>query len=374
MRKKLIADIKTVVVKVGTSVLADKRGRVSRANITNIVSEVSYLLSHKVRVVLVSSGAIAHGMEIVGITTRPKKLATLQACAAIGQGKLMSMYEELFSKRGYHTAQLLLTRDGLNDRERYINARNTFDELLSLGIVPIVNENDTVSTDEIKFGDNDVLAAQVATLIKADCLIILSDIDGLYCDAGKRKVLDSVTFIDDDVRKHIFKKKTETTLGGMESKLKAADQLMKTGISMIIANGHKKGVIKAIMNGESAGTVFFSGEGKKKSFKNWLAFAADVKGAIVVDAGARKVLVDQGKSLLAVGVTGVKGKFAKGDSVSIEDEGGAEFGRGIVRFDAAEVQQIMRKKLDEIKAILGENACGEVIHRDNLVITQKEGK
>ncbi len=361
--------MRTVVVKVGTSVLADRHGRISRQHVMNIVNEVTCLLSQKVRVVLVSSGAIVHGMEIIGLSKRPKQLATLQACAAIGQGKLMSLYEELFSKKGHHTAQLLLTRDGLNARERYINARNTFDELLSLGIVPIVNENDTVSTDEIKFGDNDVLAAQVATLIKADCLIILSDIDGLYCDIATRKVLDTVSFIDDDVRKHIFKKKTETTLGGMESKLKAAEQLMKTGISMIIANGHKKGVIKAIMNGETAGTVFFSGEGKKKSFKNWLAFSADVKGTVIVDAGARNVLVGQGKSLLAVGVVGVRGKFTKSDIVSIEDESGSEFGRGVVNFNAAEIEQIRRKKLHEIKEILGDDVCAEVIHRDNLVIT-----
>ncbi|MBN1493792.1 MAG: glutamate 5-kinase [Candidatus Omnitrophica bacterium] len=361
MREKLFSELRTVVVKVGTSVLADESGSVSRTRIGHVVNEVAHLLESDINVILVSSGAIANGMQVLQITTRPKQLAQLQACAAIGQGKLMRIYEELFSKKGRHTGQLLLTRDGLKDRTRYINIRNTLDQLLSLGVVPIINENDTVSTEEIRFGDNDILAAQVATLIKADCLILLSDIDGLYCNvAGQRKVLDSVTFIDDEVRKHIFKKKTETTLGGMESKLKAADVVMKAGISMLILNGHKKGVIKDILNGRTAGTLFFSGEGKKKSFKNWLAFSADVNGMIVVDDGAKRVLVTQGRSLLPVGVIGCKGWFSKGDIVSIVTKDDVEFARGITKYSSA-----------ELASACGKSGLGEVVHRDNLVITAK---
>lgn len=369
MREKLFSSLQVVVIKVGTTVLTGARGRISRTRLRELARQISHYRERGIKVVLVSSGAIAYGMELLGLSRRPRELAKLQACAALGQGKLMRLYEELFSRNGYHTGQLLLTRDGLDDRKRYLNVRNTLNELLACGAIPVVNENDTVATEEINFGDNDVLAAQVATLINADCLVVLSDIDGLYQKGARtRKIFDHITAIDDTVRSHLYVSKSERSKGGMASKLTAAERVMKAGISMIIANGKQKNVLVDLLSGASAGTLFFSGRGKKSSFKNWLSFSSAVRGTIAVDAGARDALVTKGKSLLAAGITAVRGVFVEGAIVSIADTAGKEIARGIVNFSDRQVRRMKGKRCNEIKPIIGDRSGYEVVHRDNMVI------
>lgn len=369
MRKQILQKLDTIVVKVGTSVLGGRSGNISRVRMRKLVSEIAELRKKGKKVVLVSSGAIAYGMEVLGMKKRPTKLAQLQACASVGQSKMMKIYEGMFLKKGYNTAQLLLTRDGFDQRSRYVNTKNTLDELLRLGVVPIINENDTVSTEEINFGDNDVLASQVAALVHADLLVLLSDIDGLYYESsGKRKVFSFIDHIDEGIKQHLFAKKNERTRGGMESKLDAADRLMRAGIPMIVANGKTKDILLDIVSGVNAGTLFSAGRDKKNGFKNWLALSAQLRGRVMIDGGAYDAIVRNGKSLLAAGIDGVDGTFHKGDIVSIVSRLGKECARGVINYSSVEVQKIKGKKQDAIKDILLEERFDEVVHRDNLVV------
>ncbi len=370
--KEKVGKIRRIVVKVGTSILTAKSGRFSRDEVERISAEVLEILKEGCEVVLVSSGAIGCGMDVLGLKSRPKELPLLQACAAIGQGKLMKFYEDFFSKRKFHTAQILLTRDGIQDRERYLNARNTFNALLRMRVLPVVNENDTVATEEIRFGDNDNLSAFVSALVEADLLVILSDVDGFYLK-GKTRLdqVKSLSQIDKDLRAHLYSNERAETTGGMEAKLEAARLAMQSGVPMVIANGREKGILKKILAGEPVGTWFHASLKKRALRKNWLAFS-HAKGDLEVDDGARKALIERGTSLLPTGIRKVHGAFNLGDAVRIIDAKGAEIARGLANYGAEELEKIRGHRTDEIQKLLGYKYYDEVIHRDNMVITAGE--
>lgn len=355
------------VIKIGTSSLTTPDGRFSVRNLENLVSQVIMLLRQKIQVILVSSGAIALGMDTFNRTKRPVLLPDLQACAAIGQGKLMKAYEEAFSRFGYHAAQILLTQDGLQDRVRYVNAKKTIQALLKMGAVPVVNENDTVATEEIRFGDNDILASQVANLVEANLLIFLSDIDGLYL---KDKTIIRQIQSEEELKEyaaHIHPKRSEKTAGGMKTKLAAAHAAMRAGIPIVLANGRDERVIERILKGEEVGSLFFPLNKKASALKRWLTHSASAQGTIFLDAGACRALAEGKKSLLAIGIMKCTGNFKLGDVVEVADQSGDIFARGLVNYSRDEVMKIKGKKAEEIDFLLGYKRIDEVIHRNNLV-------
>lgn len=368
MRKK--TKFKKIVIKVGTKTLTSKNGKLNKAKIRQLVSQITRLMKQGIKVILVSSGAIAEGMSVMGLRQRPENLPFLQAAAAIGQSRLMRIYNHYFHEKKIVAAQVLLTQADLNDRKRYLNARNTLNELLERKAVPIVNENDTVSTDEIKFGDNDKLSALVANLIGADCLIILTDVDGLYCldEKNNMKKIDEVKEINEEIASLVYETACFISVGGMKSKLEAARTVTSAGISCIIANGNEKNIISKIITGKNPGTVFAPLRERLKEKKRWIAYGAKPRGRVKVDKGARKALCQQNRSLLAAGVVGYSGSFAYGDMVSIVDDKGKEFARGLINYSAAELDKIKGLKTGKIEEVLGHKYFDEVIHRDNLVI------
>jgi glutamate 5-kinase len=350
--KQLEKNYRRIVIKIGSSLFGKATA------LGNIIDQIADLLKQKFEIVVVSSGAIAQGMSILGIENRPKELSHLQAVAALGQNELMNIYREGLANRGLKCGQVLLTWEDFDDRKRYLNAKNTITRLVQLGIVPIINENDTVSVDEIKFGDNDRLSALVSSLISADILIILSDVDGLL-DRNKT-VISLVNEITPQIRKLAYPTDKKVCVGGMVTKIEAAKIAVESGIPCVIANGRKNDIILSIIKEpEKHGTLFRSQKSLTERDR-WIAFGAKIKGRIYVDAGAKEALVNGSKSLLSVGVTKVEGNFKLGDTVGVIDDKDSEFARGKVNFPA-----------DELKEIKGRRAKKEVIHRDNLVITWK---
>lgn len=322
--------------------------------------------------VLVSSGAILAGMGRLGLTERPGSIPLKQAAAAVGQSLLMRRYEEVFAPYGQKLGQLLLTQDDFRSRHRYLNARNTLFTLLHLGVLPIINENDTVAVEEIRFGDNDRLSALVATLLGADLLVILTDLDGLYT-ADPRK--DPHARLVHEVPRrstglHFWADESGTGLGtgGMATKVRAARTAAAAGVPTIIANGLVEGILERIIRGETVGTVFQASASRMRSRKRWLAFATTRRGRIMVDAGAKEALIRNGKSLLPSGVISVDGEFEGGDVVSLCSIDGVEFARGVTNYNAEQVKQIRGIRSDQIEDALGEKPFDEVVHRDNLVI------
>lgn len=364
-----LKNCRRVVIKAGTSILTGKDGRFSSSHLARLGEQILSLRAQKKEVVLVSSGAIGLGMEIAGCKKRPKKMAQLQACAAIGQGKLMHAYEQFFSKRGVHTAQILLTRDGLEDRERFLRASGAVAEILKMKILPIVNENDTVSTEEIAFGDNDRLSVHVSHLVAADLLILLSDVDGFYLNDGSRvRTVSSIREIREELVKHVKDSRKEKTVGGMSAKLKAATTAMNLGIPMLIVNGHEAGVIQKVLEGEDIGTLFVPSKGKPSARHMWISFSAPRRGTVTVDDGAFQKLLSLRVSLLPRGVLSCRGDFEKGQVVELETRDGRVFGRGVIRFSSREISLLAGRKTEEIDALLGYQAQGEIIHRNDLVI------
>lgn len=358
------------VIKLGTSSLTDEQGNFSFESLEKIVSETALLKAQNYEVILVSSGAIALGMEALGIAKRPKTLPELQACAAIGQGRLMGAYERAFKQHGLHSAQILLTRDGLQDRERYLNVKNTLSALLKLGVVPIVNENDTVATEEIKFGDNDTLSVLIANVADADLLVFLSDIEGFYL---KDKTLIRHIHNPKELEEytaHIHSKRSEKTAGGMRAKLQAAKVAMQSGIPIVLANGRDKEVISKILKGEEIGSLFYPSEHHTSARKKWMAHSAKAKGVLTIDAGACRALTQGKKSLLPSGVKTVSGEFEVGDLVRIQDEEGNIFACGLVHYDSREIEKIKGHKTSEIVSILGYHRTDELVHRNNLAFLE----
>lgn len=363
----LIQTAKRLVVKVGTSVLTDSpQAQVERHCIESVASQIAALRREKKEVVVVTSGAIGVGMGILNLERRPTDLARLQAAAATGQGRLMQWYADHFEKEGFHVAQILLTRDDLENRKRYLNAKATLLTLLKAGVVPIINENDTVSVEEIRYGDNDILSAHVAALVDADLLVILSDVDQFRGPTGLQTVVTQVT---PEMEKAARGTTRAISTGGMRTKLEAAKIALAGGIPMILGNGRKKDLLtKMMLEGEFFGTWFLPKKGfGLKGRQRWLGLTARPKGIVRVDDGAQRALVEQRRSLLASGITAVEGSFKRGDLVSVCDIARREFARGIVGYSHVELEKIRGLKSETASAKLGRKA-DEVIHRDKLVI------
>lgn len=367
MRKELISKVKRVVIKIGTSVLTCGKASIDPGRIRRIVSGVNNLIKNNIKVCMVSSGAISCGMSILGQKRRPKNLPELQAMAAVGQRKLMDLYADAFQKNKCLVAQILLTREDLEDRKRYLNARNTILNLWEKKIIPIINENDTVAVDEIKFGDNDRLSALVASLLNADLLIILSDVDGFF---AKDRLLQTVEEITPEMERLASDTDSkEICIGGMSTKLAAAKVVCRAGISCIIANGNQEAILEKIIQAEEVGTLFLPQERKLTARKQWMLFNLRPKGKIYLDKGAVEALLRRGKSLLAIGIVSVEGDFQEADLVSIFEVGGKkELGCGITHYSSEELAKIKGLKTQEIEKVLGYKYYDEVIHRDNLVL------
>lgn len=358
-----------IVIKAGTSILSDARGNFSQAKLADLCQEITQLLHLQKKIVLVSSGAIGLGMQLLKLKTRPKRIPILQACASMGQGKLMHAYEKCFSKKGIHTAQMLLTRDGLENRDRFLNARNTLESLIRIKALPIVNENDTVSTEEIRFGDNDRLSVQVGHLFHADLIVLLSDVDGFYLKDGSRvRKVCSETEIEQELMKHLKGKSNEKSAGGMKAKLESARVAMKLGIPLLILNGHEKHILSSALRGEDKGTLFIPGISQRSAKEKWIAFSAPRSGALVLDDGACKAVAEDKRSLLARGITKIVGEFQAKKIVELQTSSGEVFGRGIVRYSSRDLNLIAGKKSQEIQSILGYKVQDEVIHRNDLVV------
>ena len=369
-RQEIFQTSEYVVVKVGTNVLTGADGRLNVARINKLVDDLVQIQSRGKKVILVSSGAVGAGMGILGLEKRPAEHPKLQAIAAIGQGKLMQTYEEALARYKKYPAQILLTASDLIHRNRYLNARNTFVSLFTYGVLPIVNENDTVSVDELNstFGDNDRLAALIANLFMEPLLILLTDVDGLYNGDPALESSKLIPLVDrwtPDLMTMVAEKRSGRSKGGMSSKLKAAQILTTAGGSVIIANGDDESTLPRIMNGEEVGTAFFP-KGRLLARKRWLGFAAVPKGAVVIDDGAARALLEKGKSLLAVGITRVKGTFEKGDIVAILNLQGGEVARGLTNYSSDELERIHGRSCGDIREILGECPYEEVVHRDNI--------
>jgi glutamate 5-kinase len=327
-------------------------------------------------VILVSSGAMAAGVKKIGLERRPDELPQRQAVSAVGQAGLIMEYEKAFARYGRQVAQILLTAEDLTSRKRYLNARNTMNTLLDWKIVPIINENDTVSVEEIKLGDNDNLAAMITLLMDADILTVLSDIDGLY-DKDPRKHADArlipvVTVITRQTEKAAGSIPGPFGTGGMMSKINAGRKVNAAGVPMVIAQGEKPDILTRIFTGEEHGTYFVPRREKLTSRKSWIAFSLKPKGSLTIDAGARAAVVARGKSLLASGIVAVKGEFSLGAPVEFQAADGATIGVGLVNYSAAEIRKIMGLKSQHFQQVLGHKPYDEVIHRDNLVITAQE--
>lgn len=358
--------LKRIVVKVGTRTLTHGENRLDRHNIHEIVRQICAIAGSGIDVMLVTSGAIAGGMGLLGLKKRPMKLSRLQAAAAIGQNHLMDIYSELFNARGRVAAQVLLTQEDLNDRGRYLNIRYTLNELLNYKAIPVINENDTVSTEEIRCGDNDRLSSLAADLVGADLLILLTDVDGLIDESGR--VVGIVENIDSRITRMVRRSRCDVSMGGMGTKLEAARFANHAGIDCVVANGRAKDVLLKIVDGESVGTLFRAKSSGLLAKKRWIAFSSRPKGAIAVDDGARGVLVGKDKSLLPSGIVGVEGKFKSSDIVRIVDSSGREFARGVANYSSGEIEMIKGRRSGDISGILGYKAKDEVVHKDNLVI------
>jgi len=368
----LIADARRLVVKVGSSLVTNDGRGLDQAAIARWAAQIAALRAAGKEVVLVSSGAIAEGMQRLGWAKRPKEIHELQAAAAVGQMGLAQVYESEFARHSIRTAQVLLTHGDLADRERYLNARSTLLTLLSLGVVPIINENDTVVTDEIKFGDNDTLGALVTNLIEGDALIILTDQRGLYTadprkDPGARFV-DEAQAGTPDLEQMAGGAGSSIGRGGMLTKILAAKRAAKSGAHTIIASGREADVLARLASGEAIGTQLRAPTGRMAARKQLMIDHLQLRGRVVLDAGAVEKLTAGGKSLLPIGVTEVQGEFARGEVISCVDAAGLEVARGLTNYSSAEARLIARKSSSEIEAVLGYVSAAELVHRDNLVL------
>ena len=375
LRAAAVGAAKRLVVKVGSAVLSKGDIGLHRPTLERISRELSALREEGREIVLVSSGAILAGMGRLGLGERPGSIPLKQAAAAVGQSLLMRHYEEAFDPYGQRVAQLLLTQEDFRSRPRYLNARNTLFTLLHLGVLPIINENDTVSVEEIRFGDNDNLSALVATLVGADLLVILTDLDGLYTADPRRdpnaSLITRVPRRSADVSFWAADSWTGLGTGGMVTKMEAARRAAASGIPTIIANGLVEGILARILRGEAVGTLVQASSSRMRSRKRWLAFATQPRGRIVVDIGAKEALIRGGKSLLPSGVVSASGGFEGGEVVSLCDPAGEEFARGVANYDAEQVDQIKGLKSSQIEGALGSKPFDEVVHRDNLVILEE---
>jgi glutamate 5-kinase len=363
---------RTIIIKIGSSSLTNKQGTLDTANLARIAGEVAELIKSKKKVIIVTSGAIVSGTEQLKLGRKPKTIPEKQAAAAVGQGLLMRQYAKAFEAFGISVAQILLTRDEISNREKYINTRNTLNALLSMGVVPIINENDTISIDEIKIGDNDTLSALVASLTGADLLVILTDVDGFMMpdEDNEPQVVHVINEITKDIEQAAGRPSTQG-VGGMVTKLQAARICSDAGVVMAIGNGRKENVMADIISGKKTGTLFTPKGAHMESRKRWIAQGPSIKGTIVIDGGAEGAIIKENKSLLPVGIKEISGKFDVGDSVSIKNETGLEIGRGLVNYSSDNLKQIIGLRSEKVSEVLGIEYVNEVIHRDNLVLIEK---
>jgi len=357
VRSDLLRDVTRIVIKLGTGVLTDSSKQPELSQMQQLVDQMAAQRRAGKEIVIVSSGAVGAGMGVLGYRKRPNELAELQACAAVGQSRLMALYEKLFAAFGLSVAQILLTHDDLQHHERHLNARNTLVTLLRLGVVPIINENDVVSFTELKFGDNDKLSALVASLLPADLVIILTTVDGVIENFGKAnpRTILTIERIDAALEKIAGGTSSVTAVGGMKSKIQAAKIATRSGIPLVIASGKKKEALARVLAGDEEGTLFVPQPTRLQGRKRWIAFFHHPKGRLMVDHGARKALRENGRSLLPPGIARCEGEFDAGEVVAICDLDGTEFARGISGFNSNEIKSRQLKRV-------------EVVHRDNLVI------
>jgi glutamate 5-kinase len=374
VRQEIATAATTVVVKVGTRVLTKPNGVLDLERIDLLARDLHEAMATGRKVVLVSSGAVGAGVGRLGLRARPTNLAQLQAVAAAGQSLLVEAYERSLQKYGRHVGQVLLTAEDLDHRQRYLNARNTILALLEFGVLPIINENDTISVYELQttFGDNDRLAAIVTNLIRAPLLVLLSDVEGLYNGAPGSpgaQVVPTVENLDSEILALVRDAKTGLGKGGMASKLEAARQATASGENVIIASGRRPGILREILEGQQVGTAFLARGQALAARKRWIGYTVQPRGRLLVDAGARRAVELNGSSLLAIGVVKVNGHFGKGDVIALCDVDGQEFARGLCNYSSDDIRRIRGLKTAEIPAVLGQRPYEEIVHRDNLLVT-----
>ncbi len=389
VRKKITKSLKRVVIKIGSSVISHREpGKSSLVQglnperVRHYSRQIKQIVDRGCEVVLVSSGAIMAGRERLGLTRNHLTIPEKQACAASGQSHLMHVYEKKFEKQGLKVAQILLSSADLGNRRRYLNAKHTTEALLKHKVIPIINENDSVTVDEIKIGDNDTLSATVACLVDAQLLIILSDVDGLYTrDPSKKsrkkgeptpELIHRVDKVTKEVEKLSGKSNNLLTVGGMATKVMAAKKTMSFGIPTLLLNGLDDKAMEKALNGETVGTLFWSDTGKIRNRKHWIAHTLKPSGVITVDAGAKKALLERGKSLLPAGVIRVQGNFEFGNSVTVVDEMSQEVARGLINYNTGDLEKIKGMKTTEVRKLFDDNFYEEVIHRDDMVVFLKD--
>ncbi len=366
-RQKIASSCSAIIIKVGTRLLTNT------AYIPPLVAQISEIRRRVKKVLLVSSGAVGLGMKAIGLSKRPGALSDIQALAAVGQSRLMSLYDAECAKHGFHAGQLLLTAADINDKERHLNVMNCISSLWTMNVLPVINENDSVSVDELKFGDNDCLAALIAVMMKAELTVLLTGVDGLHTSEGGR-LIERVSCVE-EISSEIAGMASNTddknfSTGGMASKIRAAEIVTSAGEYLWIADGRDASVLSKIMSGEDVGTLFVpSREKQLESRKRWLGFFSKTYGKILVDEGAVAALVEKGKSLLPSGVKSVSGNFKRGDAVSICSTNGQLIGKGLANYPSNELALIAGKKTSQIVSALGYEGDHEAIHRDKLVIT-----
>jgi glutamate 5-kinase len=364
LREQIVANARRVVVKTGTNAICDAAGRPDRSAIATLADQLAALRAKGIRVCLVASGAIGAGLGEMGLSERPKDMSALQAVAAVGQGQLMRAFHDELARHDIAVGQLLLTREDFDDRKRYLNIRNTLTALEDIGALPIINENDTVAVDEIRFGENDILAALVTNMLRADLLVLLTSVDGVL---DGQNVIELIDRVDDRIRALVQTSRTTMGSGGMGTKLQAASLVTAAGELAVIANARTDNVLPRILAGEKLGTIFTPAEAKMSSRDRWLAQASRPAGAIHVDAGAATALVTKGKSLLPAGIVATDGDFDFGSLVSILADG-AEIARGLSNYAASQIDQIKGLKTHQIESVLGDKPHDAVVHRDNMIL------
>jgi len=371
MRNELLKHVKRIVIKIGSGVITDENG-LNVGLIESLCADVVTLYEKGYEVVIVSSGAVAAGKGGLGISGRPETIPLQQAAAAIGQSRLMRTYNDEFRKHGKTAAQILLTRDDLANRRRFLNARNTLMTLLEHGIIAVVNENDSVVVDEIRFGDNDNLSAMTTNLVEANLLVIISDVDGLFDGnphtATNAKLISLVERVDETIENMAGDSVTMVGTGGMASKVKAAKRATLYGVGVAIINGRTEKALSRLLDGEELGTYFLPASNRMTARKHWIAFTKKPRGKIFLDEGACRALIERGKSLLPSGISSIEGTFDRGDAVRLCDMQGEELAKGVTNYSQAELEKIKGRKTTEIEKALGYKYSDEIVHRDNLVL------
>jgi len=367
VRERIAADVRRIVVKIGTGAICRADGRLNRRAVTTLAHQIAAVMKSGVSVTLVASGAIGVGMAELDLAARPRTLPMLQAAAAAGQGRLMQIFHDAFARHRVKVAQVLVTRDAFEDRTRYLNIRNTLQTLAECGVLPILNENDAVSVEEIRYGDNDIIAAHVTNMLSADLMVLLTVVDGVMKDGRVVNVLEQ---IDQAAMDLVTAERSGLGSGGMASKLSAADLVTRAGEVAVIANAHAPKVLERLVAGRRVGTMVVPARRKMSSRRRWIGQAARPAGRIVVDSGAARALAERGKSLLPSGVTGVSGTFEKGATVRIVDAGGREIARGLSNYSAEQIDRIKGLRSSAIVRALGDKPYDEIIHRNNMTLVE----